>query len=288
LVGLKPTYGRVSKAGVIPLAWSLDHVGPICRTARDAAIVVQVIAGADDADPACSAVDVHDYVAGLTSGIRGLRVAVLDELTWPVEPDVASAFESMLASLREGGATVSRVSMPEAELSLAVVSAILYPEALSYHEQYSARWHDYADDVRDRLELGKLVSATDYLKGQRARTLLIGRLNEILASADVIACPTEPIEAPKLVDENIELGGSSLPKASVVTRFTRLFNLTGHPALTLPCGFSQRGLPLAGQLIGAHFSEGMLLRVADFYQAKTLWHTYTPAIYETGEVGYAG
>jgi aspartyl-tRNA(Asn)/glutamyl-tRNA(Gln) amidotransferase subunit A len=287
LTGLKPTYGRVSKAGVIPLAWSLDHVGPMCRTARDAAIVLQMIAGADATDPACESVVVPDYVAGLSDEIRGLRVAVLDELTRPVDPEIATAFEAMLDALREGGVTVSRVSMTEAESSAAVVSAILYPEALSYHEQHSSRRHNYADDVRERLELGELVSATDYVKAQRARSLLIDRVNRILGSADVIACPTEPIEAPLRSEENVELDGNSLPKASVVTRLTRMFNLTGHPALTLPCGFSRKGLPLAAQLIAAPWAEAMLLRVADAYQSKTHWHTHTPAIDETGEAAYA-
>src|SRR5262249_24016620 len=141
-------------------AWSLDHVGPMCRTARDTAIVLRSIAGPDATDPASESVPVPDYVAELPGEMQGMRIAVLEELTRPVQPEVAEAFEAVLDALRRAGAVVDRVSMPEAELSAAVASAILYPEALAYHEHhYSSRRHDYADDVRQRLELGELVSA---------------------------------------------------------------------------------------------------------------------------------
>ena len=275
--GLKPTYGRVSRSGVIPLAWSLDHVGPLCRTAEDAGLVLSIIAGADPNDRTAAARQVPDYVAELDAHVAGLRIAVLAELAQPTEPEVERAFGAALARLATMGVAIDEITLPDVARSAGIASAVLFPEALSYHERnFRARPQDYAEDVRQRLALAELVSGSDYVTGQRARALLSNQVSAALKRYDIIACPTEPIVAPRRDQSTVALGGELLPKASVVTRCTRLFNLTGHPAASVPCGFSSEGLPIGLQLVAGHWRESTLLRVAHAYQRTTKWHQCVP------------
>ncbi len=276
--GIKPTYGRVSRYGVLPLAWSLDHVGPLTQTAEDAAIVLAAIAGWDPKDPSSSREPVPEYRAGLAQGASALRIAVLQEyLALPMEPEVMAGFQRALEVLKEAGIRVEEISLPEIEQAAGAAMAILYAEAAAYHEKYyRTRSKDYGSDVRERLEMGFLVAATDYINGQRIRSQLMERFCSVFSSYDALICPTEQVTAPRLDQDWIRIGKKREARGAVLPRLTRLFNLTGLPAASVPCGFASNGMPFAFQVVGAPFAEGMVLRIAHAYQQRTDWHKKMP------------
>jgi aspartyl-tRNA(Asn)/glutamyl-tRNA(Gln) amidotransferase subunit A len=278
LTGLKPTYGRVSRAGVLPLSWSLDHVGPMCRSARDCALMLGAIAGYDPRDPTASVLPVPDYAAALTGQVKGLRVGLLRAFFLEsAAPEVRAAVEVALRALEDMGAVVSEVALDSASMAAGVSSAVLASEAYAYHEPWlRTRRQDYGDDVRQRLLVGAFFSAADYLKGQRMRTLLRDEVDHVLGKLDVLACAATPIAAPVVGQEEVAFGGDRVPVRSSLIRYTRLFNLTGHPAASVPCGFTSEGLPIGLQLIGRPFDEATVLRVADAFQGATDWHARRP------------
>ncbi len=280
LVGLKPTYGRVSRYGAVPCAWSLDNVGPLTRTAEDAALILGAIAGWDPRDPASSAEPVPDYQAALSQGISALRIAVLREYaTDPAEPGVTAAFQAALDVLRGLGATVEELSMDEVSAAIGASTAILSSEVTAYHEEnLRTRPEDFSSEVRARLETGLFIAATDYLKGQRIRRLLIQRFAEVLQRYDAIVCPTVPVTAPKRDQEVIQFDGFSEPRGTTMVRHTRLFNLNSLPAVSVPCGFASNGMPVGLQVATPPFTEGSALRIAHAYQQATGWHKFAPAV----------
>lgn len=280
IVGLKPTYGRVSRYGVLPCAWSLDNVGPMCKTVEDTALLLNAIAGWDPRDPASGREPVPDYTASLSMDVSGLRVAVLREYaTDPMQPEVVAAFTASLEALRRLGMEVEEISVPEVESAIGASTAILYPEVASYHEvNLRTRAGDYGEDVRVRLEQGLMMAATDYVKGQRIRSLLIERFREIHRRFDAIVCPTEPATAPRLDQQTIQFDGLAEPRPAMLTRHTRLFNLTSQPAITVPCGFDSAGLPIGLQIATAPFAEATALQIAYAYERSAGWHLRVPPI----------
>lgn len=280
IVGLKPTYGRVSRHGSIPCAWSLDNIGPMCRTALDAALLLGVIAGHDAKDPASSAEPVPDYAAQLDGNIAGMRLGVLKEyVEAPTDPEVGAAFDEVLAVLRGLGAAVSVVSIPEVRYAIAASTAIQSAECATYHEEtLRARAEEYGADIRLRLEAGQMVSATDYLRGQRVRRMLIERFRAVFGEVDALLCPTVPIGAPRFDESMVEVAGQMEPQNSALVRHTRLFNLVSCPAASVPCGFTSAGLPIGVQIAAAPFAEGTLLKIADAYQRQTDWHKRLPPL----------
>ena len=280
VTGLKPTYGRVSRHGAVPCGWSLDHVGPLCRTAEDAALVLAAIAGWDPKDPASSREPVSNYRADLEGGVSGLKLAVLLEYsTDPMDPEVVAAFHKALDVLRGLGANVEEVSVPEVQYAMPASTAILSTECTAYHEnRLRTQPDDYSPEVRSRLEAGLMVAATDYLKGQRIRRLLVERLATLLKGYDALLCPTEPTAAPRFDQETISFGDYAEGKIAALTRHTRLFNLAGLPAASLPCGFTSGGLPIGLQIAGAPFADGKVLRIGHAYQQATDWHRRVPPL----------
>jgi aspartyl-tRNA(Asn)/glutamyl-tRNA(Gln) amidotransferase subunit A len=280
ITGIKPTYGRVSRYGAVPCAWSLDNAGPMARTAEDTAMVLAAIAGWDELDPASSPEPVADYAAALSQGISGLRLAVLREyVTDPHEPEVMSAFQAALQALAGLGAMVEEISVPEVATAIGASTAILASEVSAYHEErLRSRPEDYGDEVRARLETGFFIAATDYLQGQRVRRLLTAQFQELLTKYDAVLCSTVPATAPRMDQETVQFGGSVEPRGPVMVRHTRLFNLTSLPTVSVPCGFDSRGLPIGLQIATAPFTEGLALRMAHAYQQTTDWHTRVPAI----------
>jgi len=268
-VGLMPTYGRVSRRGVLPLSWTLDHVGPLSRTVEDAALVLNAIAGHDAADPGSTDVGVDDYTSQLGRDLRGLRVGLPRDPLWKdCQPAVEAANTEAVEVLRELGATVQEVDLPL--LAGSGRLSILTAEGLAYH----AKWLDtqpekYGDDVRNALELGRGVSAASYINDQRKRTLLIEETSEVLRSVDVLVSPTTPITAPP-----IEGGDSQYQLA----RYTSPYDVTAIPAISLPCGFDHDGLPIGLMIGGRHFDEVTVLRVAHAFEQATDWHTQRPPI----------
>ncbi|MGI5835700.1 MAG: amidase [Chloroflexota bacterium] len=280
VTGIKPTYGRVSKHGTVALSWCLDHVGPLCKTAMDAALVLGAIAGWDPKDPTSSREPVPDYAAQLSQGISGLKLGVLREYaTDPMDPEVVSAFQSATETLRQLGANVDEVSVPEVQYAVAASTAILSAEAAAYHEERlrtQPEW--FGPDVRARLEGGLFVAATDYVQAQRVRRLLIDRFRKLLQRYDALLCPTEPAAAPRIDQETVQFDGVEEPRVATLTRHTRLFNMTGFPTASVPCGFTSNGMPVGLQIAGAPFAEGMVLRIGHAYQQATEWHLRVPPV----------
>ncbi len=280
ITGLKPTYGRVSRAGVLPLAWSADHVGPMCRTARDCALMLGAMAGYDPKDPTTSVLPVPDYDAALTGDIKGLRVGVLRAFFLEsTDPSVLRPVHTALKALESLGASLRDVAFDGARHAAGASTAIIASEAYAYHETWlKTRRQEYGEDVRLRLLAGAFVSAADYLKGQRVRTLIRNELEAVLANVDVLVCATVPIAHAGVGQREVEINGERQPVRPSLIRFTRPFNLTGHPAASVPCGFTAEGMPVGLQIVGRAFDEGTVLRVADVYQRSTDWHTRRPPL----------
>ncbi|MGH7321429.1 MAG: amidase [Candidatus Rokuibacteriota bacterium] len=276
-VGLKPTYGRVSRAGLVPLSWSLDHAGPLTRSATDAAMILAAIAGSDPADPSTSVLPVPDYVGGMAGPVNGLRVGVLGAYIDQADEEVQAAIAAAAKVLEGLGCQVEDVAIPMARFALGASVAILSPEAMAYHAPLLRRHAtEYAPDVRRRLVAGGFLSAADYLKGQRARALIREAVNAVLQRMDCLLTPALPVAAPPVTATQVRLGERTETPRAAFTMFTRLFNVTGHPAIAVPCGFTRDGLPLALQLAGRAFDEVTILRLAHAYEGATEWHTRRP------------
>jgi aspartyl-tRNA(Asn)/glutamyl-tRNA(Gln) amidotransferase subunit A len=274
VVGVKPTYGLVSRAGVLPLSWSLDHCGPLTGTVEDAAIVLNAIVGHDPADPASADRVMPDLTTALDGRVRGLRVGLLAEyLGENVDPEVATAVRTAARDLERLGTRVEEVSVPEVEHGAGASLAILYAEAAAVHERWLRTHRDaYGADVLERLSQGERLTATQYLKGQRARRVLIDRFAALFERLDGLITPTVPIVAPTVPDARGNAARGQL------LGFTRLFNVLGLPALSVPCGFSAGGLPIGLQVVGRPFDEPTVLRVAHAYEQQAGWHRRRPAI----------
>ena len=280
IVGLKPTYGLVSRYGLTPLSWSLDHPGPMVRTVEDAALSMNAIAGYDPNDVASARVEIPDYTTALTGDVRGLRIGVVKEyFEAPLDPEVARSVRDAIGVLESMGAVVTEVSFPMFNDSQAISGAILMSEAAAYHRDLLASdGEKLYPPVRVRLEAGLFVSAADYLRAQQARSLLDRQARELLEHVDLLAGPTEPVTAPLLLAERVQAGEREVGTTGALTQYTRPYNLTGFPAISAPCGFSEAGLPMALQLAGRPFDELTVLRAAHAYEQATEWHSRRPPI----------
>jgi len=265
----------VSRAGVLPLAWSMDHVGPMCRSAADCGLMLGAMSGYDPRDPTTSVLPVPDYMAALTGQVKGLRVGLLRSFFLEGAALAQRAAVEAAAKTLEGlGATLSEVDIKTVSVAPGASHAVLAPEAYAYHEEWlKTRAAEYGEDVRQRLRVGAFVTGAEYLKGQRLRVLLRNEVDTALAKLDVLLAPTTPIEAQPVGQNDVRIGGESFPVRASLIRFTRPFNLSGHPAASIPCGFTEGGLPMGLHIIGRPFDEATVLRVADAYQRVTDWHT---------------
>jgi aspartyl-tRNA(Asn)/glutamyl-tRNA(Gln) amidotransferase subunit A len=272
IVGLKPTYGRVSRAGVLSLSWTLDHTGPMARTVEDCAYLLQALAGHDPADPASSRAPVDDYLAPLGRDLRGLRIGVPRTYFFDgIDLEVTQAFDVALTTLRGLGAEVRDVTIPSLHTTPAFL-LILLAEAFAYHERDLREQPElYGDVLRERLLTGALVTAAEYTQAQRLRAQLCGEVAEVLRHVDVLATPTTPTPATSFTRAQAPEFG--FPRSNMPP-----FNLTGLPTLALPCGFASSGLPLSLQLAGRPFEEGTVLRVGHAYEQATPWHTRRPPL----------
>jgi aspartyl-tRNA(Asn)/glutamyl-tRNA(Gln) amidotransferase subunit A len=278
-VGLKPTYGRVSRRGVASLSWSLDHVGPLTRTVRDAALVMDAIAGYDRADPASVDVAVPDFTASLDAGVAGLTIGVpVNYYTERVDPEVAGAVSAAIDVLVGQGAQVHEVEIPLPEYILPTEWGIMLPEASAYHQQMLRDKADlYTDDVRLYLEVGELVLATDYIKALRVRTLIQQRWRDLFEGIDVLIAPT--LTTPALPADQPEVtwsDGSTESATDTYVRFSAPANVTGLPSLSVPCGFNASGLPIGMQILGRPFAETTLLAAGQAYESATEWARLAP------------
>ena len=280
IVGLKPTYGLVSRFGLTPLSWSLDHPGPMVRTVEDAALAMNVMAGHDPKDVASAKVDVPDYTTALTGDVRGLRIGVPEEyFDAPLDPQVGQAVRDALDLLESMGAVVKPVSFPMFKDAFPISTAILMAEASAYHRDLLTKDAEQLyPPIRLRLEAGLFISSADYLRAQQARTLFDRQARQLLEDVDLLAGPTEPVTAPQLLATRVQAGETSMGTTPALTQYTRPYNITGMPAISIPCGFSEAGLPYALQLAGRPFDELTVLRAAHAYEQATDWHKRRPPI----------
>uniref|UniRef100_Q01QX9 Aspartyl/glutamyl-tRNA(Asn/Gln) amidotransferase subunit A n=1 Tax=Solibacter usitatus (strain Ellin6076) TaxID=234267 RepID=Q01QX9_SOLUE len=260
-VGLKPTYGRVSRYGVLPLGFSLDHVGPLTRSVRDAATVLNAIAGRDPRDPTTSRHPVVDYVPDEQCSIRGLRIGFPENFYFDrLDPDVESSVRGAIARAESLGAQVLPVVLPDIAAMNAVARIILLAEAAAAVEPHTADRSLFGPDVLALLDQGRLIPATDYVNAQRLRRKMRREFDRVWSEVECIIAPSTPNTAPRIGDATIRLGGVEEDVRLATTRLVRGINLLGYPSLSLPCGLSSAGLPLSLQIIGPAFEEALLLR----------------------------
>jgi aspartyl-tRNA(Asn)/glutamyl-tRNA(Gln) amidotransferase subunit A len=273
IVGLKPTYGLVSRRGVLPMDWSLDHVGPMTRSVWDAAVVLQAIAGHDAGDASTRPGPVPEYTAGLESGVRGMKLGLLRRyyVDWPgLHEDVRRHALTAFDELRRLGATVEDVDLPTLDLAPAAWAAFL-AEMWEYHAAtFRARPEAYAEGTRTRLRMGALVAAQDYLHAQRLRARLAHEAAALLERVDALVFPGQGSPALRFED----ISSRELMPASA--RYTSPWNLVGLPAIVVPCGMSRDGLPVSIQIVGRAFDEPTVLRIAHAYETATDWHRRRP------------
>lgn len=273
VTGLKPTYGRVSLRGVIPLSWSNDHAGPMARNASDCAYLFETIAGYDRDDPSCVNVESEDPTM-LSEDLRGVRIAVLrGYFEDKVDEEILRAVNTAADQLRTAGATVVERELDDAGEFFAINRVILRVEAAAYHREWlQTRTDEYGKDVLARLNNAASIKAEDYALAKRKQVELRRKLENFLDDLDALVVPGTRIAAPKI--------GSLDPVmlAEHLTAFTGPFNVTGVPALALPCGFTRTGLPIGMQIVGRPWDERMILQIGRIYQNQTDWHTRTPSL----------
>jgi aspartyl-tRNA(Asn)/glutamyl-tRNA(Gln) amidotransferase subunit A len=257
LVGLKPTIGELSTDGVVPLSTTLDHIGPLCRSVEDAAILYDVLRGGSARPP------------GKPIDLRALKLAIpRDYFLSVLDPQVASAFDSACARLRDAGATLDDVAIPHAGDVAAIYLHIVLTEAAAYHAKtLERRAEDYTPNVRIRLEMGRYVLGEDYARALRGRELIRREVDAALDGVDGLFLPALAIPAPKIGVPMVRVGAAEEPVRNVMLRCTQAFNVSGHPAITLPCGsttegLATEGLPLGAQIIGVYQDTAGLLQVA--------------------------
>ncbi len=272
--GIKPTFGLVSRYGVTPLSHSFDTAGPMARTVEDLALAMNVLAAHDPRDPVSAASGSVDYLSGLDGGVRGMRIGVPEEYVWdPLDAEVEAAVRKALTVLEELGAEVVGISIPELEWTPPLAVGITTAEAAMAHRERVIEHGDEMDQaVRRRFESGMFISATAYAQAQRARLAYARAVATAFETVDLIATPTVAAPAPRQELDTMDIGGAAVPVREALLRLTRVFNLARMPSVSVPCGFSQGGLPIGLMLGALAFADARALRAAHAYQTATDWH----------------
>ncbi len=289
IVGLKPTYGRVSRYGVSSTSWSLDHVGLMTRSVTDAAVMLQILAGQDPNDESSASEPVPDYAAALSDDIRGLRLGIPERFFFEgLAPQVEQAVRDAIATLIALGAKPVAVEIPSAPLSVPAGWMVSMSEAATYHEARLQNSRELFDPlVRERLEAARFYSATDYLKSQQVRTILKREVQDAFRNCDVMVMPTvtrigKRIQSPENAGTDVVEGAGEALKFAILAavKTTIIGTMTGIPAITVPCGFATTParLPIGVQFYARPFDEETLLRVAHAYESATQWHKQRPGI----------
>ncbi|MGB5950546.1 MAG: amidase [Parvibaculum sp.] len=279
VTGIKPSWGRVSRYGVFPLAESLDHIGPMARSAADAAAILGAIAGADANDPTARLEPVPDYLGGIAGGISGLRIGI----DWSYATDgadeaVAAVIKEALAVFRELGARIREISLPSIAGILANALTLMTVEAAEGHAAtFPSRASEYSPGLTGLLEIGRAVTGVDLFKAQKERWAFSGRLASVFEDVDVILMPAIMTTVPTVDEANAAMADPVQGLPSLL-RFTVPFNASGNPSITLPGGHDARGLPIGFQLVGRHMAEDVLCRAGHAFQQATDWHTRHPKL----------
>jgi aspartyl-tRNA(Asn)/glutamyl-tRNA(Gln) amidotransferase subunit A len=280
-VGLKATFGRVSRDGIVPHSWSLDHAGPLTRTVADTALMMQVLAGYDAADPASQGQPVPDYAKALNKPVKGLKIGVCrNHFFENLQEDVESAVEKAIADLAAAGAQVIELNIPLLEYGLGAIFAIELSSSTAYHDAslLAGRVPQYQPDVRMLVEMGRLVTGPDYLKAEQYRSALMEEYRKVFETVDVVIGPTTPITAWKRGEWTVQVSGKPESVLAASWRFTYPYNLTGLPAISVPCGFDRDGLPIGLQIAGKPFDETTVLRVAHACERSQDWKDRWPQL----------
>jgi aspartyl-tRNA(Asn)/glutamyl-tRNA(Gln) amidotransferase subunit A len=275
LAGIKPTYGLCSRAGILPLAFSLDHAGPMAWTAEDCAIMLQAMAGHDPADPASADKPIPDYRKALTGDVKGLRIGLIRHFYTTDNAANAATSDGIDAAAKqfaEMGATVREITLSPLADWAACGVLIMMSEAYAIHEaNLRTRFTEFGEIFRDRMALAGLWTAADYVQAVRRRRELVDELDRAMADLDLVMTAAAPSEAPK-IDE--------VPKFAIMDRpsLTMPFNVTGSPAMSVCCGYTEAGLPLSFQIVGKRFADATVLRAADAYERATSWRARRPPL----------
>jgi aspartyl-tRNA(Asn)/glutamyl-tRNA(Gln) amidotransferase subunit A len=280
VTGLKTTVGRVSRAGAMPLSWSLDTVGPLAQTVEDCALLTHLMAGADPEDPTASTSPVPDYMAATKQPIKGLKIGVpsafyVDDL----DAEVARVLDDTLATLKKEGAEIVKVDLPDQRQLTAACQFVLATEAAALHKRWMIeRPQDYGAQVLMRLQNGLAIPAVSYLEAMRWRGPALSAYLAAVTGTDAVIAPVAPMPAVTIAESDV--GNSQNAEAVIqrITRFTRPINYLGLPSLSIPCGFTKSGLPVGMQIIGRSFDEAMLVRIGAAFQRATDFHQKVPKL----------
>jgi aspartyl-tRNA(Asn)/glutamyl-tRNA(Gln) amidotransferase subunit A len=263
VVGLKPTYGRVSRYGAMPLGYSLDHMGPLTRSVRDAGAVLNVIAGHDSRDETSSRRPVENYVPDIQPSIRGLRIGLPENFYFErLDPDVDAAVRSAFRAAESQGAEIIPLPVPDIGAFNTVARLILLAEASAVLERHLEHRDQIGPDVLALLDQGRLLPATDYINAQRLRRAMQSEFAGLWSRVDCLFTPTTPITAPRIGETTVTFGGEGEDVRLATTRLVRAINPLGLPAVSIPYGADRRGLPVGLQIVGPPFAEALILRVA--------------------------
>lgn len=271
LVTIKPTYGRVSKYGCFPMAWSLDHIGPITKTVADSAILLEVLAGYDPLDPSCINVPVDQYTSYLDKGIRDMVIGINEEFFFShADHQIEALAKSAIEKLENMGAKIETVEFSTLDNALFAMMMVMASEATTiHHENLRKRPHDFGIEVRTELLFGETISAVDYLQAQQIRQEIKEEFQEVFKKVDVMIGPTLPITASPIGSDYAILNGKPVKLAEHVSRYIRPTTLAGIPAMSIPCGFSD-GMPVGLQVFSGPFKEGKLFQVASAIESLNL------------------
>jgi aspartyl-tRNA(Asn)/glutamyl-tRNA(Gln) amidotransferase subunit A len=277
LAGMKPTYGRVSRAGAMPLSYSLDTIGPLARTVADVALLMQVIAGPDPEDPTCITTPAPNYLTAMRRPIKGMRIGIPTSYFsdgW--SPALAGAMESAYAQFRRLGAKVIAIDLPDLAPANAFGTLITATEAAAGHANWMrTRPQDYSEQVRARISNGFAVGAVQYLEALRYRASAMREFARVFDHCDALIAPSFDDVAPRIDATDVSAGLEMAPLLARFTKYSRPANFLGLPSLSVPCGFHD-GLPLGFQLMGRPFAEAPLIALGHAYQKSTDWHRATP------------
>ena len=279
IVGLKPTWGRVSRYGVLALAESLDHVGPMTRSSADAAIMLQAIAGQDANDPTTLPLPSPDMLGEIDGGVRGLKIGFDDKYASDgVDAELAEAVRAGVKVLEALGAEIVEVSMPDVDSYVSAWLTLCTAEALAAHSDfYPSRRDDYGPWFRGWLDKGAEVTGADYANANNRRAECNGLIRQVFQEIDVLACPTV-IGPPPVVTDEILFGPMDDLRGTSFQRYTVPYDFSGAPTLSVPCGLNGDGLPQGLQFVGKHLSEPMLCRVGHAFEQATDWHDLHPEV----------
>lgn len=285
VVGLKPTFGLVSTSGVIPYCWTLDHVGIFSRTVKDAAAVLETLTRHDARSPRTTGPSPGLFGEAPADDLRGVRIGIPRTFFFErMDEEIYSAVQRAIGACGQFKAELIDIEMPPMDKTRTASLLIQLPEMLSYHSRYlPEKKHLYGEDLRSGMALGQFILAEHYIQAKRMMQWYRNKMDGAFQAVDILITPTCPITAPRIGSDFVSWKDEKEPVGNAITRFTSFFNLTGHPAISIPCGFHSSGLPMGMQLVGRHFEEKTLLRVAHFLEQCLNGPTKVPPCRKMGD-----